>query len=265
MSKMRETSFVKKQYETNKGLLFRMEFNDKYKTNQQSFADWVFEHYYFFEGCNILELGCGTGAIWENKIQHLPVDSSLILSDFSTAMVEGVKQKYADFENVSTEQVDIQEIPYPDNSFDIVIANSMLYHVPNLQKAISEVYRVLKSGGRFYTTTTGINGMGEYLHNVLREFNPSIDAFGENAISFTLENGASVLGSEFTDIQLHEYENVLKVTDVNDIVDYILSTTTMSGVDEIQVEGLDLFLEQWKDEDGVIVIPKPAGMFVAGK
>lgn len=45
--------------------------------------------------------------------------------------------------------VNIEEIPYKDEQFDRVIANMMLYHVPNIQKALSEVNRVLKDGGIF--------------------------------------------------------------------------------------------------------------------
>ena len=41
-------------------------------------------------------------------------------------------------------KIDIQDIPYEDDSFNIVIANHMLYHVSNVNKAIEEVYRVLK-------------------------------------------------------------------------------------------------------------------------
>jgi ubiquinone/menaquinone biosynthesis C-methylase UbiE len=64
----------------------------------------------------------------------------------------------------------------------------MLYHVPDLSKAISEVYRVLKPNGTFFAATNGTEGMSKYLHNALKNFNPNIDAFkGEN--SFNMQNG----------------------------------------------------------------------------
>lgn len=49
--------------------------------------------------------------------------------------------------------IDIQNIPYEDNSFDLVIANMMLYHVPDLPRALAEVGRVLKPEGKLYTAT----------------------------------------------------------------------------------------------------------------
>jgi|HubBroStandDraft_6_1064221.scaffolds.fasta_scaffold41958_4 SAM-dependent methyltransferase len=46
------------------------------------------------------------------------------------------------------QQIDLQQIPYPDKTFDIVICNHMLEHVDNVQTALREMHRVLKQGGR---------------------------------------------------------------------------------------------------------------------
>ena len=50
------------------------------------------------------------------------------------------------YNNVSFQQIDIQDINFPDETFDVIIANHMLYHIPDLQKALYEVKRVLKTG-----------------------------------------------------------------------------------------------------------------------
>ena len=65
-------------------------------------------------------------------------------------MLNLVKERYSRFENVSFEKIDIQSIPFEDNSFDMIIANHMLFHVPDLNKALLEVKRVLKERGYFY-------------------------------------------------------------------------------------------------------------------
>ena len=64
-------------------------------------------------------------------------------------MVETVRAVYGGMPGVKAELIDIQQIPYPDGSFDTAIANFMLYHVPDLPRAIGEVRRVLRPGGRF--------------------------------------------------------------------------------------------------------------------
>ncbi|MEZ4608117.1 MAG: class I SAM-dependent methyltransferase [Deinococcales bacterium] len=58
-------------------------------------------------------------------------------------------------------QIDAEEIPFADNSFDAVIANHMLYHVADRPKALGEIARVLKANGKLYATTVGERHMGE--------------------------------------------------------------------------------------------------------
>jgi len=57
--------------------------------------------------------------------------------------------------------VDAQAIPYPDAHFDAIIANHMLYHVPDRPKALAEIRRALKPGGHFYASTLGANHLRE--------------------------------------------------------------------------------------------------------
>ena len=59
------------------------------------------------------------------------------------------------------EKIDAQSIPYRTDSFDAVIANHMLYHIPDLGKTLSEIRRVLKPEGHLYATTVGLNHMAE--------------------------------------------------------------------------------------------------------
>ncbi|MFT3952688.1 MAG: class I SAM-dependent methyltransferase [Oscillospiraceae bacterium] len=131
------------------------------------------------------EAGCGNGAQWEENIQKLPSGCKLILSDFSYGMVEIVKNKYADDSNITAQQIDIQCIDYPDESFDVVIANHMLYHVPDLSKALSEVSRVLKPNGTFYAATNGNGGLRAFLEDELQRADPDADGIFR-------KNGASV-------------------------------------------------------------------------
>ena len=154
---------IEKQYQTSQNLNTRISIHDKYSTNPQPFGDWILSHYEIVPGMKILELGCGTGSMWTKHL-HLLRGSSLVLTDFSEGMLETAKQSVT-AENVTFQQVDIQNIPYPDASFDAVIANMMLYHVPDLHKGLSEVRRVLKKSGKFYCATYGIHGI-LYKHNL---------------------------------------------------------------------------------------------------
>lgn len=159
MSIINSKTNVEKQYSNDKNLSIRASLHIKYSTNKKGLVPWLFEFYQFLQNYNILELGCGNGNQWENRIEDLPNGCKLILTDFSDGMIKSAKNKYSKYNNVAFEQMDIQDIKYPDNTFDAVIANHMLYHVPDLSKALSEVYRVLKKDGKFYCTTIGIGGI----------------------------------------------------------------------------------------------------------
>ena len=60
----------------------------------------------------------------------------MTLTDISPAMVDAAREKLADVRGVKFECADIQNLPYPDASFDVIIANMMLYHVPDIARGL---------------------------------------------------------------------------------------------------------------------------------
>ena len=101
MSIMNKTQNVEKQFSNDKNLSMRINFYKKYTTNKYSFADWLFDKYEFEENFHILELGCGNGSHWNNRIDKLPKGCKLILSDFLDGMLDLVKEKYSQYDNRS--------------------------------------------------------------------------------------------------------------------------------------------------------------------
>ncbi len=80
---------------------------------------------------------------------------------------------------------DMQSIPYADGAFDFIIAHMMLYHVPSLDKALSEAARTLKGGGEFYCATFGENGLSRYINALFSKHGIRVRIES----SFTLQNG----------------------------------------------------------------------------
>ncbi len=265
MSEMNNQLEVMKQYEDDSKFKKRQDFHDKYSTNQYGFRNWLFDKYEIVEGCKILELGCGNGRIWDEKYDKLPSNICLTLSDLSEGMCNVVKEKHKNHKNVLVEQIDIQNIPYDDNSFDIVIANHMLYHVPKVDKAIEEVYRVLKKGGIFYASTLGTNGFQKYLNQKFKEFNSSMDYFNIENWSFTLKNGKQVLSKKFKDIEMYEYKDSIQLSDENELVEWIFTSVVMQDLDKKQFNGLAEHFAKYKDEKGMLNIPKQVGCFISVK
>ena len=249
---------VKKQYEKTGNLATRISIHDKYSTNKIGFANWIFSNYRVEDGMKILELGCGTGSMWKGREDLIMHSSKIILSDFSEGMVEQSKNTIGEYDNVEYMVIDIQNIPFEDDSFDIVIANMMLYHVPDIDKGLSEVRRVLRDGGNFYAATYGEHGIMEHLAKLLGRYGVT----DTTSRAFTLQNGQKILGECFGNVEMLRYEDSLAVTNVDDIVEYIYSLSNMSSLASVpKVEIRKVFTQNMVD--GVLNVPKEYGMFVA--
>ena len=249
---------VKKQYSTAEKLNIRISIHSKYSTNKQGFGNWIFSNYDIREGMSVLELGCGTAEMWRGKTDIIGRCSEFVLSDFSEGMLDTARANLSDCPGISYRCIDIQNIPFPDRTFDVVIANMMLYHVPDLDRGLSEVRRVLKDDGTFYCATYGENGMMEYTE---RLFDIAPDDSARN-YTFTLQNGREKLESRFSKVQTLRYEDALEVTDVEDMIDYIYSLPSHTAIRDLPREEIRSVLER-NMQGGVLRLPKEYGMFIA--
>ena len=258
MPTLNDVSAVKAQYASSANLSTRISIHTKYSTNKQGFGNWIAEHYPISAGMSVLELGCGTGEIWLNQRELIERCSNIILTDFSKGMLSKAKDTLKQYPNIDYAVVDIQHIPYADQSFDLVIANMMLYHVPDISRALSEVRRVLRDGGTFCCATYGENGIMEHLAGLFREYGVT----GEANHTFTLQNGKKQLQAYFDAVERYDYEDSLEVTDVNDLADYISSLTGMSSLRALSRDTIIKVLSA-ATVDGILKVPKEYGLFLS--
>ncbi len=256
-NKTNNSSIVKEQYQDSTNLNARISIHSKYSTNKMGFGNWIVSNYSINEGMRILELGCGTGDMWKEHLNLLDNISELVLTDFSKGMLHAAKELLGENNHISYQTVDIQNIPFEDNSFDIVIANMMLYHVPELDQGLTEVRRTLKEGGIFYCATYGEHGIAEYISDLFKPY--SVEGITNK--NFTLQNGSKILANHFQDVTRLDYEDALEVTNLDDMVDYIYSLSSMSNVNNIDIKELRQVLEN-NMVNGVLYIPKEYGMFI---
>lgn len=100
----------------------------------------------------VLEFGCGTGS---TAIVHAPYVKHIHAIDISEKMI-GIAQGKADagkVENVTFQRSAIDEFSAPDHSFDVVLGLSILHLLDNKDESIGRVYKLLKPGGIFVTST----------------------------------------------------------------------------------------------------------------
>ncbi|MBN1486003.1 MAG: class I SAM-dependent methyltransferase [Anaerolineae bacterium] len=261
---------IVEQYKTPGNLNARIALHQRFSTNHTPWHGWVFEHIcapgLLPANARILELGAGPGTLWEHNLDQIPPDWQVTLSDFSAGMVE-TQQKALDNNghNFSFKVVDAQDIPFETATFDAVIANHMLYHVPDRAKALSEMQRVIKPGGKFFATTVGEMHMHE-MWALLDTFIPGILKRAKSISNgFTLENGTQQLCEFFTGIERYNFEDSLIVTEAQPLIAYVHSSNTMMEGDKnaAQFAAYEQEVIRRIEEDGVIKITKASGIFTA--
>jgi ubiquinone/menaquinone biosynthesis C-methylase UbiE len=256
--KLNNEKNVKSMYINKDTLSTRVSLHNKYSINKYGWHNWIFDQYKLNENINILELGCGTGNTWIGKENQIPKNIKIILTDISPLMIEKSKEKLDKIKNFSFQIMDIQNLPFEDKSFDIIIANHMLYHVPDIAKALSEIKRILKDDGSFYTTTIGKDSLKE-LQDIYRSYSDKIKFQYSDECSFTLENGENILKKYFGIIEQKLYIDSLEVTDANDLMDYIVSYNEIS--EDIYKE-INEKIRNEINKNGIFKIRKDQGMFI---
>jgi len=249
------------QYKDSSNLDARAELHRRFSTAVSGFHEWVFDHLDLQPDSRILECGCGPGWLWRENLERIPAGCTITLTDLSAGMVAEAEAALADSDhNFIFKVANIEELPFADGDFDIIVGNHMLYHVPDLDKGLGEVRRVLAENGSFYTATNGATHMQE-----LRALRDMAQTVRWN-LSFRLENGRDLLAPHFSDITLELFEDSLEVTEVEPLMNYILSMKQVDSADwEDGVRQARREVERVIGENGRFHITKSSGLFAATK
>lgn len=239
-----------------------MNIHQRFSTNSYGWQHWVMDHLHIEPGQRVLELGCGTAALWMENLARLPEGIEVTLSDYSAGMLVAARGGLAGDARFGFFQQDAQAIAAKDQCFDLVIANHMLYHVPDLLKTLIEIRRVLKPGGHLAAATNGQAHLRELYQ--LGDLFPEQHHVNDSALRFGLENGGARLAEVFSAFELLIYPDSLWVTDAQALFDYIKSMWWVDGWDEARFARLNQVIEKLIREQGGIAIQKSSGMFWAG-
>jgi len=158
------------------------------------------------QGDHVLDLGSGAGndcfvaraIVGENgKVTGLDMTEQMIIKARENSLKLG-------FKNVGFVSGDIEQMPFGENIFDVVISNCVLNLVPDKSKAFSEIYRVLKYGGHFCVSDVVIRGtLSEKMKKDAEMYAGCVSGASEmdDYLKFILEAG-------FIDIEVHKQKEI---------------------------------------------------------
>jgi len=244
------------QYASDANLNARIELHRRFSTNP-TWGRWLFERELgdVPSGAQVLEIGCGPATtLWGSNLDRIDPTWRITLADSSAGMIEAARDVLG--ERAEYAVADAQELPFRDESFDVVLANHMLYHVENRPKAFAEIRRVLVPGGVFHAGTNGDGHMRE-LGDLTDWWPPDT-----HTRAFGLESGPPQLEPFFVDDRVERFEDDLAVTEVEPVLAYLRSSWRYDGHD---LAGERAAVEKGIDCDGVFLIHKSQGLISCRK
>lgn len=257
------TTDVTEQYSTSDKLAARARLHQNYTVAEVGWFQWVAQRLELEPGDDVLDIGCGPGWFWAAAAPLLPDHIGLTLSDQSEGMVAEALARCRALRDWTVEgrEANVMSLPFPDASFDTVVAMHMLYHVPDQAAAIAEMYRVLKPGGRLGVTTNGKDNLRQLYALTTTLGSDPIDP---SAAVFDFEAAGRLLREQFGNVTHEVHPGHLHVTSP---IDVFLALTSYPPGDRADDATLNAFRAAIDDAfergGGAIDVTKEVGLFIS--
>jgi SAM-dependent methyltransferase len=217
---------TKKAYATDDALAVRQRIHDQYTVPPVNFTEWVLERVAWAGDEVVLDVGAGHGLYFEAMLRRL-AEGALVGIDLSFGMSHKAAWKgLADL----MANGDVQHLPFANHTFDLVFANHMLYHVPDVDRALNELHRILKPTGSLVCATNSQFNMPEFDQLTRRVFTalgatgPDVENFVKPASkNFTLEDASMRLGRHFQAVARFDLPGALVFPSKQPVLEYFNS------------------------------------------
>jgi ubiquinone/menaquinone biosynthesis C-methylase UbiE len=208
-------------------------YRDRLFTDVRTVSDWLVDQVDPQPGQTVLELAAGPGETGFLAAARLGSAGRLISSDLVPAMVDAARRGADErgLDNVECRVLDAQQIDVPDSSVDGVLSRFGLMLVPDQQRAIAEIRRVLRPGGRCAYATWGLPQHNPWIFQVVAALlqngvAPPGDPFAPGGL-FSLataeSNNALATAGGFTDVTVEELTGTMRFDDAEDYWTHIAS------------------------------------------
>ena len=200
-----------------------------YTVDPMDFGRWTLERLPWRGDERVLDVGCGPGGLLGAMAREHKGWGALVGCDLSVGMIVEARAASAGLP-VGWFVADAQALPFPDASFDVVLARHMLYHVPDIDRAVAEAARVLRPGGHFLAVTNSAHTMPEYwrLHQQAEVRFPDAVLPQKRPDRFSLENASLFLSPHFEDLETHTLPGTLRFPASQPVVDYFASSRALT-------------------------------------
>lgn len=238
---------------------------DRFSTNRYGWYPWVFDNIKIKKKDKVLEVGCGNGILWSKNMDNLHESIKVTLTEICEDMINEAKLNLRDnskrFNFIIT---DLTSLPFEDNSFDVVIANHILFFMKDIDLALAEIKRVIKPNGVVYCSTIGSNHLKE-LQELMLSFSSNIRIYEDKlSYKFGLENGEKILSKYFNSVEKVLYDDKLIVNDTNNILEYIYSIPgNILDIIDSKKKDFEGYIKKTIDKNGEIHITNSLGLFKA--
>lgn len=172
---------------------------------------------------SVLDVGCGDGTLLIKLRKEQGHSGTLFGMDISSGILHR-PINLADSQRLNIDFIvaDAQDIPFSANSFGVVTACHMIYHVPNIDRALLEMARVLKPEGKFALSANSQKSKSEVLRPlkeaVARHFDLSM--FPDATRRFSIEKGGDLIKKHFKNVTLRTYPSVISLDFVDPYIEY---------------------------------------------
>jgi SAM-dependent methyltransferase len=260
---------VRRMYESDEALRIRQETHELYSSPSQDYLGWALGCVHWRGDERILDIGCGRGT-WYQRLQEQYPNVQYVGLDLFAGMLENHPLRNRVL------VADAARLPHPDGFFDVVMANHMLFHVPDMNAVVTEIRRVLKPDGLLMAATNSVHNLPELqvlFRRAITLLTPAGSAVGMMPVyndGFTLESGTRLLARHFYGVVRYDIPGTFVFPSVDPVLAYIESTRSLRepllppGIDWDEVmliirEQVNRLVEHF----GELVMNKLAGVLVA--
>lgn len=215
---------LRQQYIDASNLNAEIKLQDRFSIDKYGWYRWTFKNLKLDKSYKVLEIGCGNGALWSKNIEMLEEDTEVVLTEVCEDILNEARNRLDKYSHRFKFQIaNPSNIPYEDESFDIIIANHILFYMKNIDDVLAEINRLLKHDGYFYCSTIDDSHMKE-LEELIMGYSNHITISKDKLVhNFGLGNGEVLLEKYFKDISKYLYKDTLIVNDTKGILEYIYS------------------------------------------